>query len=153
MITSISQIFILTIGFTPCFAGPTVQSNADQWRELCYGLIGALAVVTLLALIYIIITQIQARRHTNKYPGKWTASIHLSLANQMLRITVVCINGMTQSLHISSVIYTIATVYSQWHSHRRNEFSQKFKMFFQSFSSLICLPGSWHLINCTFCFC
>jgi hypothetical protein len=46
--------------------GPSVQSNEDYWRELCYGLIGALSILCLLAFVYIVVTHIRSHWQEDK---------------------------------------------------------------------------------------
>ncbi|KAK2141273.1 hypothetical protein LSH36_1130g00012 [Paralvinella palmiformis] len=43
-----------------------VEKNDDRWRELCFGLIGALAAVSSLAILYVIITHLRHRQGSCK---------------------------------------------------------------------------------------
>ncbi len=49
-------------------SAPSVQTDHGQehWRELCYGLIGALVIVSLAAVMYAVISQVVRRRRLRK---------------------------------------------------------------------------------------
>ena len=65
--------------FSFLIAAPSVQTGQEHWKELCYGLIAALVIVTLCAVLYVVISQVLRRRRLRKNASPLHSKSGLSL--------------------------------------------------------------------------